>query len=58
MTKKMGRPKVPKSKALGEVFSGRLRPDEGKEVRAAIRQSGKSQSAWIREALLKAARAR
>lgn len=57
MGKKLGRPRVPKGKALNPGFSVRLLPAEAKEIREAIQQSGMSQSDWIREALLNAARA-
>ena len=54
---KIGRPKVPKSKALAKYLSLRLRPDEQREVDAAIERSGKSKSDWLRDVLLAAARA-
>jgi hypothetical protein len=54
--KKMGRPPVPKSKYRGKFFSLRLRPDEQREVEAAVTRSGKSKSDWLRDVLLAAAR--
>jgi len=56
MSKKMGRPPVPRKLALGEVFSARLRLDEARDVKEAINNSGLARSEWIRCALLKAAR--
>jgi hypothetical protein len=55
MGKKMGRPRLPKKDALGIVFAVRLRPDEARKVREAIRRSGQSQPDWLRAALLKVA---
>lgn len=54
--KKMGRPKLPAKKSLQPGFSVRMVPEEAREVREAIKASGKGKSAWIREALLTAAR--
>lgn len=57
MTKrKVGRPRLAKKEALGEVFGARLRPDEAREVKNAIRQSGESKPDWLRDALLTKAR--
>ncbi len=56
MPKKMGRPRVSKKDALTEFFSVRLRRDEAREVRDAIRKSGDTQPGWLRSAILKAAR--
>jgi len=50
--KKMGRPRLAKKEALGEVFGVRLRPDEAREVMNAIRTSGESKPDWLRDALL------
>jgi hypothetical protein len=58
MPRKPGRPKVPKSKALGTVFGARLRANDEKLVSNAIERSGQKQSAWIRDALLEKARKR
>lgn len=55
MPKKMGRPKVPKSKAFNPGFSLRLRPEDDKVIRKAIERSGQKQSDWLREALLEKA---
>jgi hypothetical protein len=52
---KMGRPRVPKNKAFRELFAVRLRPDEARKVREAIRKSGQRQPDWLRSALLKVA---
>jgi hypothetical protein len=56
MAGKVGRPKKPKSEALGKFITARLRPDELAEIKQAIRQSGQSKSDWLRTALLGAAR--
>jgi len=56
MAKKMGRPKLPKREALGEVFAVRLRPDEARDVRQAIQGSGLARADWLRRALLNGAR--
>jgi hypothetical protein len=56
MPKKIGRPKLPKREALGELFGVRLRPGEATQIRDAIRKSGKRQPDWLRSALLSAAR--
>jgi hypothetical protein len=55
--KKMGRPAFPADRVRAKYLSLRLRPDEQREVDAAIERSGKSKSDWLREALLAAARA-
>jgi uncharacterized protein (DUF1778 family) len=51
-----GRPKLPKSKALSPTFGARLKPEDEKLVRAAIKASGQKASDWIREALVEKAR--
>lgn len=56
MATKMGRPRLAKKNALGEVFSVRLRPDEARDVLVAIRASTQTKPDWLRNALLKAAR--
>jgi hypothetical protein len=56
MRKKMGRPRLARTAALRESFSVRLKPDEAREVRGAIRKSGMSQPDWLRSALLRTAR--
>ena len=56
MPNKVGRPRVSKEGALAELFAVRLRPDQAREVKAAIRKSGKTKSDWLRDALLQAAR--
>jgi hypothetical protein len=55
---KMGRPRLAKKEALGEVFGVRLRPDEARDVRNSIRESGESKPQWLRDALLTKARLR
>lgn len=51
-----GRPKLPEEKARSIFISTRLSSSENLEIRDAIRRSGISKSAWLREALLNAAR--
>ena len=53
MSNKMGRPRVSKKDALGEIFSVRLRRDEARQVKEAIRKSGLKRPDWLRAALLK-----
>ena len=48
----MGRPRLLKRDALGVVFAVRLRPEEARSVRDAIRKSGQNQPDWLRDALL------
>jgi hypothetical protein len=55
MKPKMGRPKVPKSRAFAPGLSVRFTPSERKVVDAAIARSGLSQSKWARKTLLSAA---
>lgn len=54
MKPKMGRPKLAKGEAKGVLIGARFTPDESKRVHAAIKQSGKNKSDWIRAALLSA----
>jgi len=56
MAPKMGRPRLAKKDALGEVFAVRLRPAEARQVTGAIRASGQTKPDWLRAALLTAAR--
>jgi hypothetical protein len=56
MSKKMGRPKVPKAQYRGILIQARLSPEENKEIRAAIAKSPGKKSEWIRSALLSTAR--
>ena len=51
-----GRPKIPKTKALGKTFGARLRPIEAKLVTDAIQASRIKSSDWIRDAMLEKAR--
>jgi len=55
MSKKMGRPKVPKGQYRGILIQARLSPEENKTIQAAIAKSQHSKSDWIRNALLSAA---
>jgi len=56
MSKKMGRPKVPKAKLRGILIQARLSPEESREIRAAIAKSPHNKSDWIRNALLHVAK--
>jgi len=56
MGKKMGRPRLAKKDTLGAIFAVRLRPQEARNVSAAIRASGQTKPDWLRDALLAAAR--
>jgi len=38
------------------VLGGRFRPDEERQIAEVVRESGKAQAKWIRDALLSAAR--
>ena len=53
---KMGQPAISKKAGLGKTFGARLRPDEESEVLQAIKSSGQSQTEWVRQALLDAAK--
>ena len=55
MKETRGRPKLKKSEAKGTFFAARFDAEETKTLNAAIRQSKKNKSTWIREALLKVA---
>jgi len=56
MTKKAGRPKLPKSEARGKFLSTRVSPGEYQEIAQAIRTSGEAKTEWCRNALLFRAR--
>jgi len=56
MSKKMGRPPTPKSKAKTEFLGAFVDPKESKTIHRAITESGQSRSEWIRSALAQAAR--
>jgi len=53
---KVGRPSLPHKERRGAFISTRLSPDELKEIKRAVRESGKAQTEWVREKLLNAAR--
>ncbi len=55
MKKKVGRPKVEKQNARGELYAARFSPAEAKQINAAIRQFGQGKTGWIRKSLLSAA---
>jgi len=52
---KLGRPPLPKRKALGRLISLRLRPEELQKINEAAERSNLKLSAWIRKVLSKAA---
>ena len=56
MKRPRGRPEVPKHKAKRCMIAVRLSPVELVEIQKAIRASGKTQSDWLRDTLLAAAR--
>lgn len=56
MTKKMGRPKLPKGEAKGVLIGARFSPEESKQVHDAVREAGQNKSDWVRNTLLSAAR--
>jgi hypothetical protein len=55
MKKQVGRPRIGAANAKGIVFAARFTPAETKQVNAAIRQSRRGKSEWIRKTLLSAA---
>jgi len=52
----MGRPKLGPQVAKGEIVAVRFSPPEIKEIKAAVKRSGKNKSEWVRNCLLTAAR--
>jgi uncharacterized protein (DUF1778 family) len=56
MNKKMGRPKLASGEARGEFISTRLTADEYQEIESAVKNSGRSKTEWVRNALLATAR--
>jgi uncharacterized protein (DUF1778 family) len=54
-TKKVGRPKLPKGHAKGHMLRMRLNEADRQLFTKAAEKSGQNLSAWIREALRKAA---
>ena len=56
MTKKMGRPRLPKGESKGVLIGARFAPDESKQVHDAVKRAKVGKSQWVRETLLKAAR--
>jgi hypothetical protein len=57
MTKKIGRPTLPKNEARGRFVSTRVSSKEYEEIMRVIRASGKPKTGWVRDVLLYAARA-
>jgi hypothetical protein len=58
MTKKMGRPKLPKGEVKAVLLGAKFAPDEAKQVHAAVKRENIGKSEWIRKTLLSAAQAR
>jgi hypothetical protein len=56
MSKKAGRPKMPKGEARGKFISTRLSPPEYQEITVAIKKSGTTKTEWVRNSLLTSAR--
>lgn len=56
MSKKMGRPALPKSKAKGVLIGARFSPSEADLVHRAVKRSNQVKSQWVRDALLEAAK--
>lgn len=54
MPKKPGRPKLPKSKAKGEMISFRVMPDERKKLVELADKDGLSLSEWLRKPVMAA----
>jgi hypothetical protein len=52
MTKKAGRPKLPKNKVFAPGMSIRLTEGDRKPINEAIKRSGLTQSDWIRKSLI------
>ncbi|HWN94890.1 MAG TPA: hypothetical protein VNT99_07645 [Methylomirabilota bacterium] len=55
MKTKMGRPKLPKNEAKGELFAVRVAKPDAEAIHSAIKRSGIAKPEWLRNALLKAA---
>jgi hypothetical protein len=51
MTKKAGRPAMPKDKQRTPAYSIRLTPDEKKPIDEAIKASGLGATVWARKSL-------
>ncbi len=49
--KKMGRPKLPKGDAKGQIVPVRFSPDAIKKIGAAAKQNGTSVSEWVRSTI-------
>ena len=56
MSKKLGRPKTPKSEAKTVLLGAFVDPQEAKNINRAIAESGQSKSEWIRSSWTQAAR--
>jgi hypothetical protein len=49
---KIGRPKVPKSRAKAVLIGARFARDEAKQIESAVNRSNQDASKWIRKSLL------
>ena len=56
MSKKMGRPKVPKGKLRDIIVNARFSPEEYKVLTSAISRTSDNKSVWVRKVLLAAAK--
>jgi hypothetical protein len=56
-TKKIGRPKLPKTEARSIMLSTRVNANENKVIQGAIRAAGEDKTVWLRNALLQVASA-
>ena len=52
---KIGRPKVPKSRAKAVLIGARFAPNEARQIESAADRSKQDKSKWIRKILLLAA---
>jgi hypothetical protein len=57
MITKMGRPRLPKSKAKGVLIGARFSPPEARIVVEAVKRAKRVKSEWVRTVLLSAAQA-
>ena len=56
MSNKVGRPKVPKSKAKAVLIGARFAPDEARQVSEAAKRANLDKSKWVRSTLLAASK--
>ena len=56
MKPKMGRPKLPKNEARNILMTTRVNANEERAIKAAVKASRLEKTAWLRNALLAAAK--